>query len=70
MTERYKKIVAAWKTALDGRDANTVSILDLLPAIYDEVPNTNDEEIVAALEWCKDKVSKEADELQRYAATR
>ena len=45
--ERFTRIDAAYMEALNGRDAETVSILDLLPAIFDAVPDTSPEEIEA-----------------------
>jgi hypothetical protein len=61
--QRYQEIVLAWETAPDGRDANTVEIFDLLPAIYGSVPDASVEEIIAALKWGSDQASKEADAL-------
>lgn len=64
--ERFTRIDAAYMEALNGRDAETVSILDLLPAIFDAVPDTSPEEIQGALRWAADKAMEEADELRRY----
>jgi hypothetical protein len=68
MSTRYSMIIAAYETALAGRDPQTVDILELLPAIADAVPNTNDEEIVDALRWSADGHMREAEELRRRAA--
>jgi hypothetical protein len=60
-------IIAAYDTALAGRDPQTVDILELLPAIVDAAPNTNDEEIVDALRWSAHGHMQEAEELRRLA---
>jgi hypothetical protein len=65
MSTRYSVIIAAYETALAGRDPETVDILELLPAIVDAVPDTNDEEIVDALRWSADGHMREAEELRR-----
>ena len=65
--ERFARIDAAYMDALNGRDAETVSILDLLPTIFDAVPDASPDEIEAALRWAAGKAMQEANELRRYA---
>ena len=65
MSERYTRIIEAYETALAGRDAKNVDILDLLPAIYDAVPDTSNDEIIAALRWLAKRDFQEADSLRR-----
>lgn len=68
--ERYELIDTAYTNALDGRDAESVSVLDLLPAIFDAVPDTSPHEIEAALRWAAEKNEQEARELERYSKAR
>jgi hypothetical protein len=65
--ERFERIERAYAAALDGRDATTVSIFHLLPAIFDAVPDTTDKEIVDALRWSARKSFREADQIERTA---
>lgn len=67
MSTRCALIIAAYETALGGREPQTVDILELLPAIIAAVPDTNDEEIVDALRWSANRHMREAEELRRYA---
>jgi len=45
----FERFARAYTAALAGRDPHTVSIRDLLPAIFATVPDTAIEEITAAL---------------------
>ena len=58
------------EAALAGRDPEAVSIIDLLPAIFDAVPDTSPDEIVKALRWAGEKAMQEAEELRRYDSMR
>jgi hypothetical protein len=64
--ERFALIDAAYEAALAGRDPEAVSIVDLLPAIFDAVPDTSPDEIVETLRWAGEKAMQEAEELRRY----
>jgi hypothetical protein len=66
MSTRYQKIIDAYTAALDGRDANSVSIDELLPSIFDAVPYVEIREIIAALHWEAERQQREADQLRRY----
>ena len=70
LNERFERIERAYLAALDGRDPKTVSIFDLLPAIFAAVPDTTDKEIVDALRWSARKDLREADQLERWAGSR
>jgi hypothetical protein len=48
---RLRALMLAYVVALDGRDPEEVDILELLPTIHADVPDTSNEEIVAALRW-------------------
>ena len=63
--ERFERIERAYTAALAGRDPGSVSIVDLLPAIFAAVPDTTAEEIVEALRWSARKDLREADKLER-----
>ena len=64
---RYQAIIAAYDTALAGRNAAYVDILDVLPVIYDVIPSVTPREIVAALRWQADRSFAEADALEKGA---
>jgi hypothetical protein len=64
--DRFARIDAAYEAALAGRDPQAVSIVDLLPAVFDAVPDTTPKEIEAALRWAGEKAMQEAAELRRY----
>jgi hypothetical protein len=70
MTPRQRSIVGAYEAALGGRDPGSVSVFDLLPAIYAAVPRVNDDEIVTALRVSAAENLIEADELRRYQQQR
>jgi hypothetical protein len=63
--QRYVRIITAYQAALDGRRPDTVNILDLIPSIYDAVPDTTNEEIVAALRWSAEQDIAKADKFER-----
>jgi hypothetical protein len=63
--DRYTRVASAYEAA-NGREP-AVDILDLLPAIYDAVPDATDEEIVAALRWLGDQNMREAEALELCA---
>ncbi len=63
---RFHRIVTAYEEALHGRDAAIVDVRDLLPVIFNAVPDTEHREIVDALRWAADREVAEADELERY----
>jgi hypothetical protein len=63
---RYETIIDAYIIALAGRDPASISIFDLLPAIFEAVPDTSQEEIADALTWKAKRCIAEADELKRY----
>jgi hypothetical protein len=66
MTTRFDRIAAAYTDALAGRDPASVDVLDLLPAIFDAVPDTTPEEIAGVLRELSDRCMREAESLQRY----
>jgi hypothetical protein len=68
--DRYERIEVAYKAALAGRDPKTVSIIDLLPAIFTAVPDTTTDEIAEALRWSARKNFREAEELRRFGRER
>src|SRR3954454_5854990 len=49
MTQRFAEIIAAYETALAGRDESQVDIMELVPGILDTVPGSEPHEIAAAL---------------------
>jgi hypothetical protein len=51
---------------LHGRDPHTVNVVDLLPPIFDAVPDASVDDIIAALRWSADNDKREADQLDRY----
>jgi hypothetical protein len=63
--DRYQRIERAYVAALAGRDPATVSIMDLLPAIFSAVPDATTMEIAEALRWSARKDLREADTLER-----
>jgi hypothetical protein len=64
---RFAQIEAAYTQALAGRDPASVNVRTLLPKIFELVPDTSVEEIVAALRWSARKDLREADKLERGA---
>jgi hypothetical protein len=65
--ERFERIERAYVAALGGRDPASVNVFDLLPAIFDAVPDTSTQEIAEALRWSARKDLREADKLERAA---
>jgi hypothetical protein len=63
--ERFFRIERAYWTALAGRDPDTVEIIELVPAIFDAMPDTTLEEIADALRWSARKDVREADLLRK-----
>ena len=70
MNARHKQIMAAYWTALDGRDQETVAIGDLLPGIFEAVPDVQIEEIKEALYWAARQTAREADALEQEGQRR
>jgi hypothetical protein len=68
--KRFQQIEEAYTAALGDDDAASVDILDLLPAIFEAVPDTNTDEIAAALRRAAEQQFKEADALERYHKAR
>ncbi len=66
MSECFSRIVDAYEAAIGGRDPAAVRITELLPAIFEAVPDAELEEVAAALEWNAQRHTQEADELRRY----
>jgi hypothetical protein len=64
--DRCLAILKGWETGLAGRDPNTVEIQELLPAIFEAVPDTTIPEIREALRWGSRQFAREADELERF----
>lgn len=62
--DRYVRIERAYTAALAGRDPNLVNIFDLLPAIFEAVPDTSPQEIADALRWSARRDFREADRLE------
>lgn len=60
MTARYHRINEAYDAALAGRDPEAISILQLIPAIFDAVPDATLEEIADSLEWRADRLQGKA----------
>lgn len=65
--ERFQRIIDAYTAELGDRDPQSVSVLELLPAIYAAVPDTHDREIEEALRWSAERHYKKAAKLERYA---
>jgi len=65
---RFERIERAYTAALAGRDPAGVNVRTLLPKIFELVPDTSVEEIVAALRWSARKDMREADKLERGGA--
>jgi soluble lytic murein transglycosylase-like protein len=59
--KHFARIIEVYAKELVVRDAATVDIIDLLPAIYKAVPNATKDDIVLALLW----PAKHADALKR-----
>jgi hypothetical protein len=66
--ERFSRIERAYTDALAGRDPGTVEIWELVPAIFDAVPDTTPQEIADALRWSARKNLREADRLEAKLA--
>lgn len=49
MNERYKRIIGAYEAALARRAGGELCIMDVLLAIFDDVPDAAPEEIVDVL---------------------
>jgi hypothetical protein len=62
--ERYSRIERAYTAALAGRNPENVDVVDLLPAIFEAVPDTSTAEIVDALRWSARHDLREADALE------
>ena len=67
LNERFERIERVYHAALAGRDPESVSVFDLLPAIFAAVPDTTTQEIAGALRWSARKDLREADKLQGAA---
>jgi len=61
---RFERIERAYKAALNGREPASVNIRTLLPKIFELVPDTSVEEVVATLRWSARKDLREADTLE------
>lgn len=68
--EMHSQIIAAYETALAGRDPAVVDILDLLPAIEAACPAAAVDDIVLALEKSAENDMREASQLRRYGNAR
>jgi hypothetical protein len=64
LNERFERIERAYVVALAGRKPKDVSVFDLLPTIFEAIPDTTTEEIAAALRWSARKSHREADRLR------
>jgi cobalamin biosynthesis protein CobD/CbiB len=64
LSERFDRIERAYVAALAGREPEAVSVFDLLPAIFEAVPNTTPDGIVAALRWSAR--NRAADRLRQF----
>lgn len=69
LNERFERIERAYLEALAGRDPESVDVVQLLPAIFDAVPDTTINEIVDALRWSARKCFREADRLESRSAS-
>ena len=65
LNERFERTERAYVAALGGRQPELVSAFDLLPAIFEAVPDTTPKEIADALRWSARKDFREADRLER-----
>ena len=61
---RFAQIEAAYMRALAGRDPASVNVRTLLPKIFELVPDTSVEEVVAMLRWSARKSFRKADALE------
>jgi hypothetical protein len=68
--EMHSQIIAAYETALAGRDPAGVDILDLLPAIEATCRTATVEDIILALEKRAESALREASQLRRYGNAR
>jgi hypothetical protein len=67
MTSRQSLIVAAYESAIAGRDPDDVDIKELWSDIAAAVPDANRMEIAAAIRASAQTQMAEADQLQRYS---
>ena len=56
--QRQDDILKGWKAGLAGRDPETVEIQDLLPAIFEAVPDATIPEIVEALRGSRQNLAE------------
>jgi hypothetical protein len=56
--------VARLKAAFGGREPQIISVIDLLPKIFEAVQDTTTEEIAETLRWSARKNFREADRLR------
>jgi hypothetical protein len=72
-TERYRTILKAYERVVGmyehmyGPDEEP-HISELLPGIFEAVPDTCDQEIIDALRWAGEAQLREAQTLKRYSA--
>jgi hypothetical protein len=65
--ERFERIYRAYAAAVLGdRPPETVNTGDPLPAVFAAVPDTNTQEIAAALRWAMHKCLPKADALYQW----
>jgi hypothetical protein len=63
---RFAQVEAAYMQALAGRDPASVNVRTLLPKIFELVPDTSVEEILAMLRWSARKDFREAGKLDAW----
>jgi hypothetical protein len=63
----HEQIMAAYYAALSGRDPAEVNVFELLPLIFERVPDTSIEEIAESLRWSARQDLREADQLRRFS---
>jgi hypothetical protein len=61
---RFQALERVYKLALAGRDPASVNVRTLLPKIFELVPDTSVEEILAMLRWSARKSFRKADALE------
>jgi hypothetical protein len=61
---RFQALEHVYKLALAGRDPASVNVRTMLPKIFELVPDTSVEEVVAMLRWSARKDLREADKLE------
>ena len=65
LNERFERIERAYVAALEGREAASLSVIELMPVVFAAVPDTTAQEIAEALRWSARKDLREADELEK-----